>query len=470
MIKNIKYVFIIALAPLFFAGCMANLANSLGMNIGSSATSGEKFIVGDYAAAATLAEQDKDKKAAVDIENLLPTLKAGNGYLFANEYNKSLKMLDESEAIIKFHHQESLAKTTSDYIAGLMLNDKAISYHASISEAIMVNTYKALNYMSLKKFDKARVEFNRAVDRERRAKETYAELISKQKDAIAQKKSEQKSKEFEQTLYNPQIKNILRQNYSLLDQFEAYPDFINPFTTYLAGLFFLIEGDYEKSSSLLKEVYGMMPQNQTIKSDFEMVENVLSGKEIADRYAWIIYENGLGPIKREFKINIPMYLASNKIFYTGIALPKLERRSQATSKIDVFSQNEFLGETSVVGDMDRVVFTEFNYSYNDILMRAIFSAILKTYTQNEASDKNVYLGLATATFQFLTTHADTRIWNTLPKDFQVTRVKIPADDKLLLRSGAHSIDINIDKNAKHSIVYVRIPTAVSKPSVNVINF
>ncbi|MBW6489166.1 hypothetical protein, partial [Sulfurimonas sp.] len=106
----------------------------------------------------------------------------------------------------------------------------------------------------------------------------------------------------------------------------------------------------------------------------------------------------------------------------------------------------------------------------DILTRAVFSMLLKTYSQHEASEKNPYFGLATAAFQLLTTHADTRIWSALPKDFQVAKVKIPKEGKLLLKAGAQDMDVELGNGAGHAIVYVRLPSAISKPSVAVIKF
>jgi len=455
---------------IFFSGCMANLANSVGIDVSSSSQSYEKFVAGEYDEAARISSQDKSKSAEIDESNLLPTLQAANSYLFAKEYERSIALFDEAESIIKLHHLKTLAGTTSDYLTGVMLNDAARDYHSSISESIMVNTYKALDYMALKKPEKARVEFNRAVDRVRRAKETYAELIAKQKEAIDTKKREEGSKAIDNTLDNRQTKSIIAKNYSSLREYEAYPEFVNPFTLYLAGLFFAIEGDYAKSSSLLKEVYGMVPKNKTVESDFEMVEHALLGRAVKERYVWIIYENGLGASKSEFKINIPVYLASNKVIYTGIALPVMKRGVRASDALSVLHDGKLLSKTSVVGDMDSVVFSEFNYSYNDILTRALLSAALKTYAQYEAKRDNPYIGLAAAAFQLLTNHADIRSWNTLPKDFQVTRVKIPKNNKLLLRTGAHNMDVELSNSSKHAIVYVRMATATSRPSVSVIEF
>jgi hypothetical protein len=454
-------LFVVA-APLILGGCFSNLGTSIGMDVNKRAQQERLFIEGDYAQAAALADKNK--------VSLSSMLRAGNYYLYANDYKNSIALLDESEAVIKNQHEKIVADSAAEYTAQLMINDAAVPYSASIAEAVMVNTYKSIDYMALGKFDEARVELNRAIDRQRRAKETYAELIAKQKDAIAQKRREKKTEGFDETMNNPQIKSLVRANYSSLEQFEAYPDFINPFTTYLAGLFFLIEGDYAKSFSLLKEAYGMEPQNETLKSDFLMVEDALDGVPIKERYVWVIYENGLGPVKKEYKINIPMYMASKKIIYTGIALPKMQPRAQATPYLAIYSDSKEIAKTSVVGDIERVMLSEFRYSYNDILTRAVFSMLLKTYSQHEASEKNPYFGLATAALQLITTHADTRIWSALPKDFQVAKVKMPKNGKLLLRAGAKNMDVELGSGARHAIVYVRLPSAASKPSVAVIKF
>jgi len=473
--KSLKNTVFSTALIVLFSGCMANIANSVGVDTSNAKEQEECFIAGDYGKAAILACEDKDKEVELDEANLLPTLYAGNSFLYAKDYAESLKHLNESEAIIKFHHEETLAGSTADYVAQLLLNDAALDYHATITDAIMVNTYKALSNMTLSRFTDARVELNRAIDRQRRAKNTYAELISKQNEAISDKRKEAQEKGtqkegFAKTLNNPAIDEIVNKNYSSLRHFEAYPEFINPFTTYLAGLFFALEGDYTKSSSLLKEVHGMMPKNEVVKSDFDMVEGALSGNMINNNHVWVIYENGLGPIKSQYKIDIPLFAISDEVLYTGIALPKLDLRNKATPDMSILSNGEIIAKTSVVGDMDRVIMTEFDYSYKDIVIRAVFSAILKTYVQYEAKNQNSYLGIATAIFQAGTTRTDTRVWNTIPKDFQIAKVPMPKDRKLVLQAGDANIDVEVGENAKNSIIYVKLPTALSKPSVSVINF
>ena len=450
---------------------MSNMGASVGIDTTGAKEQSQEFAAGRYKKAAEIAIANKDEDAQIDEAHILSTLKGANSLLYAKDYKTSISLFDDAERSIKFHHEELLASTTSDYLAKILLNDAAIDYHASTWDSVLVNTYKSLAYMAEGKMPEARVELNRAIDRQRRAKEEYSVLIQKQEEAIAQKKRSE-SAEFSRSMDNPKVTNIVQRNYSNLYNFQAYPDFINPFTTYLAGVFFTIDGDLSKASLLLKESYAMMPDNKTAKEDFDMVEDALNkGKPISEKYVWIMYENGLGPIKKQFKLNIPVFIVSNRVSYTGIALPRLENRQIATVDMSVYEGVNLLGKTQNIADMDRVIKTEFKYQYKYIVARAVMSTILKT-TAQYAMNKNFggWAGIGAAILQMATTQADTRIWSTVGKEFQVTRVKMPHSRKLVLKAGVQSIDVTLGKNAKHSIVYVRIPTANSMPSVSVINF
>lgn len=470
MLKNVLVhsLFIAAVAVL--SGCAA-----MGVDTVNESGHREQVSQGNWAAAAQIACDNKDvsEDGELDDANLLSTLKAGNALLYAKDYDRSVKMLDEAEAIIKYHREAALTSSTGDYLAKIALNDAAVDYQGTNLDAVMANTYKAIDYMILGRGADARIELNRAVDRQRRAKEEYAELIAKQNEALEEQKADDGGDGFAQSLSSNELDSQLKQNYSNLEGFQAYPDFVNPFTTYLAGLYFMIEGDYSKSSSLLKEAYGMSPQNSVIESDFAMVEGALSGQPISENYVWVIYENGLGPVKTEFKINIPMYMVSSDVLYTGIALPQLEMRSQATPYLSVL-EGVTMTNSEVIADMDRVFQTEFKYTYMDVVSRAVLSAFVKSYAQYLAKENGGsyggYFQLALGAFQALTTHADTRIWSSMPKDFQVVRVKMPENHQLQLQAGLHKMDVKLADNAKHSVVYVRIPTAQSMPSVSVANF
>ncbi len=426
---------------------------------------------GHYREAALTVVSEKNANTHLDVKHLLPTLQAGNLFLYAQDYKNSLKMFNEAEQIVKVQNEALLLGSAGDMLSRLLLNDAMVDYHATTTDAVMINTYKALDYMVLGERANARVELNRAIDRQRRAKERYSELITKQKEAMAQKeRQEQGNIDLQQTLNSSELSNVMKNQQNITKEFQAYPDFINPFTTYLAGLYFLLEGDYSKAYSLLKEVRGMMANNITVRSDFEILKRAQKRGQIDDHYVWVIYENGLAPIRKEMRINIPMFIFTDKIAYTGIALPRMQQRTRATENLALLSHGKKLAETDLISDMDRVILSEFGYVYPEIVTRAVFSALIKTYFQYRMNKKDSYAGLAAAIFQMATTRADTRTWTSLPKEFQVARVKMPSDHKLSLHSGVQKIEVKINPNAKQAIVYVKISTATSIPSYSVIYF
>lgn len=478
MKKNyLKLLAIVVVSSFLFSGC-ANRPSPLEANIKS----------GNFQQVALEADKEKDLESGLDESNQLPTLYAGNSYLYSKNYKKSLQRFDEAEKIVKFHNEEILLGKSGDLIAQLLLNDAFVDYHATMTDAIMINTYKAIDYMALGEMDQARIEFNRAIDRQRRAKETYAKMVYKAKQAIKEKEKEEQRNiaqinrkasqsrtpqpqlfmDVDKNTQNPQIQNMISSRYPALDTYTLYPDFVNPFTNYLAGIFFTTQRDYKKADTLLRETHKMLPNNKTVESDYRLVEDILNGKKRRLNNVWIIYANGLAPKKEEFKINIPLYLVTNKVLYTGIALPKMKLQKKATRNLDIFSKNRLLAQTKPFASMDRVILTEFKYRYNDIVYRAVFGALIKTYVQYEARRNGGDLyGLATGFLQMALTKADTRTWTSLPKEYQLAKIKMPKDKKIKLQVGRENIDIDL-KDTQNAIVFVRKTTPYAKVSYNMI--
>ena len=95
----------------------------------------------------------------------------------------------------------------------------------------------------------------------------------------------------------------LNARYSNLAAFSAYPDFVNPYTTYISGLFYGLQHDRSKAVDVLKEAYSMT-KNKVIEQDLAM----LSDGGRFNNSVWVIFENGAGPTKAEFRIDLPVFL------------------------------------------------------------------------------------------------------------------------------------------------------------------
>jgi hypothetical protein len=119
--------------------------------------------------------------------------------------------------------------------------------------------------------------------------------------------------------------------------------------------------------------------------------------------------------------------------------------------------------------MDRVVQTEFKKRYPMILSRAIASTLIKTYAQHLAQKElGDWGGIAVALYQAATNSADTRMWTSLPKDFQVARVPAPKDGQLTLSfPNGNSQAVQL-KSGQSSLVYVKAVNSTVPPLINVI--
>ncbi|HEW78437.1 MAG TPA: hypothetical protein ENH34_00500, partial [Phycisphaerales bacterium] len=334
------------LSSAFLTGCNAPMGQLNAFN--------RYFKACDYENSALFAQKRISGREKPQGEDLLWALQLGTVERIRRDYRKSTEYFDKAEDMLKFYDEQS---KIGDAVGSTIASDNIVPYKGQEYDGVMINVYKALNFMAEGKMDLARVEFNRALDRQRRAKEKFSEEINKLKSEL--EKKQQQDKFSKSNVENPKTYELLAQKYPNLYEFEAYPDFVNPFATYLAGIYFNLVGDYSKAVYLLKESYGMVGNNSYIAEDLSITEEILDGKGQLENTVWLIFENGLGPVKKEFRLDIPLFVATNKVKYVGIALPKLEFRDRAYPYLVAEADGKDY-KTRLVSDMDRVIQTEFS--------------------------------------------------------------------------------------------------------------
>lgn len=371
-------------------------------------------------------------------------------------YNKSNELFDKAEEKYKEEvDKDNIANNALESASSILINNNINEYEGNTYEKVMVNTYKALNFASLEDKENARIEFNRALDRQRRAQEYFESEINDKKKKIEEDK--QKNPNASDIASNKQTQDAIYSKYStLLNDFEAYPDFVNPFTTYISGIYFLLSGDNLKAKDLLKESVSMNPNNKQILDDFKMSdENRLANNK--ENYAWVIFENGQGMAKNEIRIDIPLFLVTNKVQYTGIALPKVDERSSSHNYLDVNGE-----KTSLVCNMDNVIKTEFKKRFPGIVTEAVLNTVVKTIAQQQLNkETGIVGGIAGALYQGLTNKADVRSWTALPKNFQSVRVKIDDKPILIKNDKGELIKSVIIPNGKNAMIYIKSQNATN---------
>lgn len=400
------------------------------------------------------------------VDNLLWGLEAGAVLSYAGEYEQSTILLDASEKMMKSEDQEGVVNDTAELGLSMLGNDAMMAYEQTQYDGVMANTIKAWNFMFKSDFNDARVEWNRAEERQRRAVEYFTKQIKEQKEQLDEK--DQEAAEYaDKSAQSDETKQLLAKNGVTLDKWQPYDGFVNPYTTYSYGLNLLLNGksasDFQKASDAFKRVYGMT-NSEWVQNDIELALAKSKGDSASlDDMVWVIFENGQSAVKEEFRVDLPVFLLSDDVSYVGMALPRLKERQLAHEYIEVDGV-----KTQVIADIDKVIGAEFEKLYPMILTREISRTVLKTVVQKQAMDSNQILGNLLAVAQVATTNADTRSFTSLPKQFQTAHFK-KKDSTIKVKAGNHQLDVVLDPNAKQHIVHVKAISSGVAPIVRVIN-
>ena len=126
------------------------------------------YQAGQYAEAADVQLLAKGNKVNHPAQ-LLEVLQAGAALRAGERLDESNELFDEAEEIIKQHDEKLLASKSVSTVGATLVNDTVLDYAGYEYDGVMVNTYKALNLWKQGEAD-ARVEFNRAVERQDRAR------------------------------------------------------------------------------------------------------------------------------------------------------------------------------------------------------------------------------------------------------------------------------------------------------------
>lgn len=364
-----------------------------------------------------------------ETNNLLWNYETGSLSYFLSKYDQSVNHFDKAEWLIKEYEERVLAKNSLENIGSVLTNDNFMDYQPKEYEKIMVNTYKGIDFILLGDFINARIEFNRALVRQDRAREFFKKEIELKKKEIEAEQKHANNPFVGSIAKDNKTTDVILRRYSNLFTFKPYPDFVNPFTTYMAGLFFLNIGDYQKATDLLKESYGMIVESskgsEYIAKDLKLaISQKRSLAPLKEHYTWVIFLNGRSTFKKQIRIDVPLFLfPHSNAYYTGIALPILVPGIKAYNTLFVSNAKQ-KKETKTIASMDNVIKTEFKKRFPLIMSRALTRTVVQTLIQVEAYRKlGAWEGVIASIYQSLVNQADLRMWNELPSEFQIVRLK-----------------------------------------------
>ena len=411
------------------------------------------------AEATRMADQNANNKDAIVWRLEQGAVLRGNG-----QYEASNQAFDTAQEKIDQYAQE--AKVKLGHEAGALLSNLAnLPYTGRAYDGIMLNTYKALNYLQLGESDKARVELIRAYQRQQDAVDDNKKRIEKTQEEAA--KSKDKAK-MDQAAENPQFQSQLQNSMAGINDVKVYADYVNPFTVYLDGLFFMANAvdasDLERAHKSFERVASFAGDNDYVKQDLATVAGLLNGKPLTPT-TYVIFETGCAPIREQIRIDIPIIVS--KVSYVGAAFPTLKPQGNFHTSLTIFA-NGTNYNTETLASLDSVISLDFKNEMPVVITKTIAATVTKAvaaYAANQAAGQaggnvaGLLMQVTTAAFEMAVNIADTRTWTTLPKEFQVARIPTPADRKIDLTTpnGMKTSVTVVDGTV--NVVYVKSITA-----------
>ena len=343
-------------------------------------------------------------------------------------FDEAARRIDDYEAKAKL--------SVSAESAALLTNQSNIPYRGRGYDKVMLHTYQTLNYLQLGDADAARVELNRALQRQRDAVDANAKRIAEAQKLAQEAKSGgvQDEKGRQGSSYDvDKAKSDPRTSAgfsSIEGKFNAailpYGDYVNPFTTFLDALVFTHQAadasDLERARKSWERVLNFAPSNPYVRTDYADAEpdlqrraspaapvglSVSSSSETAapavavaaavtadtavapaalppgaplpppGSLTYVIFETGSAPYRDQTRIDIPLFLVTNGISYVGAAFPRVETVSGQAPALTITTGEGAGYTTALVASIDSVVALDFKNEWPTILTKTLISTATK---------------------------------------------------------------------------------------------
>ncbi|MDD4556896.1 MAG: hypothetical protein PHE89_06195 [Alphaproteobacteria bacterium] len=466
-LRNYKYKLSALLSCFLLSACgMTHRNQALFIN--------NAMINGNYQqiAGETLSTTDFSKVGVKDL-SLLNSLNGGTSAFLLEDYNCAVDIFEHADQGISQVLQENIMQSGGKAAAETLANASLFDYQPSVMDSLYLSSYKILSALAVEDKEGARIEVNKAYEKQKYASEYFSKEIDKSTEEVKEE-AKNLDKQNQENLSGT-TKDIINKNFADLKIWQGYKDYMNPYTTYLSGLYFMTNGqsrgDFESASTYMKRVAGMMPQNTSLKKDLKQAEALANtGTASKDKYVWIIYENGMIADFDEIRIDVPTFIVSNQISFVSFALPKPRLRNQAFPEISASFSKGTKVKTELLADVDNMLIAEYNKKLPTLVAKATAKTISTAMMQYQmGKELGPWAQLAATAYSLAITSADLRSWYVLPKNVQVAKLKLGKEKTLELFVNESmklgDIDVPVDQN---SIVYIRIPSIMAKPIISVI--
>lgn len=423
------------------------------------------YTTGDFVLAATTAHEEALEEKAGNKEFVVMCLEAGSTAASAGHSAESIAWLDRAYEQVRPYLDSKAEARATEAVITTLVNQTMSVYKATTAERIWLNTLQALNYLRSGQLDDARTELRRAYEWQQNAAERYANEIEAGQKAASQQDKGKAVGASGEVANDPHYEN--------LGSMVGYADFVNPFTTWLTGVYLLScgvsqadfeesRGEFVRTKKLIGDAAGASLMTPT-----DLAASRAEGS-VATPMTFVAILDGIAPHKEEFWLVVPIPVGRGGLL--SAAFPYLVDHASVRTACAVEGDGQ-RAEALEVANFDSMVGADFKARLPLIIAQEILSSAGKaaaTYAASAAAASQSNGGSAAAlvaifgmVYQAASTAADLRSWRTMPKRIFVTQIPTPASGVVrVLSDGASLCEIAVQP-ACSNLVVVTAPGATA---------
>lgn len=346
---------------------------------------------------------------------------------------------------------EDFKKKAGEEAGALLLNPNLSTYRGEDHEILMINYYKALNYVQMGDYENALVEARRMDLRLQQLSEKH--------------KSDRKYKE--DAFIHLLMGVVYDASGEYNNAFIAYRNAYNIYEGSFATLFKLNTPEQLKHDLIrTADQSGLYKERDEYKTKFALDYVPMP---IGQSQLVMFWNNGLGPIKDEWGINFaivygtggwvtfvnkefgmtfPFYIGDsnlNGLTWIKVVFPKYVERPQLISSASILYNSESYS-FGKVEDINAISFKVLEERMMLEFGKSLLRVALKQAAAAQVGKENEGLGAALSVIGSMSESADTRNWQTLPHSIYYTRIR--------MESGKHEIKMLLNTVHKTTIEHI----------------
>lgn len=439
-----------------------------------------------------LAEAEKRVKKSPERDQISWRLEAASLAFALADYDRALDHFRATDDLIADFDERAIIslRDMSAETTVAISNPTAMPYRGLCRDRVALSIYKSLAYLGQGNEEAFRAQLRRLRQDQKDILENYQKFLeADNKQLEEQYKSRQDVGNTVKNLTTADNLATRPENQEFAAGWRAskvlsphgYGDFLNPAALFLSALGNIRDENYDNARIDIKSILDARPTHPLFRRYFTTLLKA-AGRDIPAEFAdappfdfpldrncvYVLVANGRSAALQQAAVHFPFAFA---LPYCVTYAPTF------TSYVATAGGQAY--EAPVISDMDGILGQEFTMRFPQTLRRALTGAMIKDaaffaslgYLAHSSNRGNDHLGkallrlslvAASAAYRHAMNVADTRSWETLPKDYRLTQFPMPQDRKVTIALGGAantSANLDIPPQAKSAIIFVNAPSA-----------